>query len=250
MPRMATPRQPVYADMDGFSLQAAVLVEALGRDRLERLCLGITRPAPANERAQCKASGLVAPKVKTFWLDGTTHLVKPPLGPLRWLVTLVPRPRLHPPMTASRLSISTVGYPVWVQMVRSAHRRPVFRTVPNRTAAVGVDRELEVTAISCRGRKTACWRPIFWISYWSWPHVFHQRAAPRNWALTDPGPWSRLSAPMAWQQHLAADRDYLGTLPKCDPGLMRSDAAAARPGLKALTACVDADPMDTPQISR
>ena len=108
MPRETTARQALCADIDAFSLHAAVRVEAHDRKRLEQLCRYITRSALANERA---ASGLVAPKVKTFWPDGTTHQVKLPLGSVRWLVTLVPRPRLRSPMTASRLSISTVGYP-------------------------------------------------------------------------------------------------------------------------------------------
>jgi hypothetical protein len=45
MPREAAARQPLCADIDGFSLHAAVRIEAHDRRRLERLCRYITRPA-------------------------------------------------------------------------------------------------------------------------------------------------------------------------------------------------------------
>jgi hypothetical protein len=44
MPREAAARQPLCADIDGFSLHAAVRIEAHDRKRLERLCRYITRP--------------------------------------------------------------------------------------------------------------------------------------------------------------------------------------------------------------
>ena len=44
MPREAAARQPLCADIVGFSLQAAVRVEAHDRKRLEQLCRYITRP--------------------------------------------------------------------------------------------------------------------------------------------------------------------------------------------------------------
>ncbi|MDN8842646.1 transposase, partial [Staphylococcus aureus] len=45
MPREDSARQPLCADIDGFSLHAAVRVEAHDRKRLEQLCRYITRPA-------------------------------------------------------------------------------------------------------------------------------------------------------------------------------------------------------------
>jgi hypothetical protein len=38
MPREAAARQPLCTDIDGFSLHAAVRVEAHDRKRLEQLC--------------------------------------------------------------------------------------------------------------------------------------------------------------------------------------------------------------------
>ena len=79
MPREATARQPLCADIDGSSLHAAVRVEANDRKRLEQLGRYITRPALSDERVQLNAAGRVELKLKTPWRDGTTHLVMSPL---------------------------------------------------------------------------------------------------------------------------------------------------------------------------
>ena len=50
MPREAAARQRLCADIDRFSQHAAVRVEANDRERLERLCRYITRPALSDER--------------------------------------------------------------------------------------------------------------------------------------------------------------------------------------------------------
>ena len=53
------------ADIDGFSLHAAVRCGADDRQALEQLCRYITRPALANERVQNNAAGQVVLKLKT-----------------------------------------------------------------------------------------------------------------------------------------------------------------------------------------
>ena len=95
MPREGTAGQPLCADIDGFSLHAAVRVEAHDRKRLEQLCRYITRPALSDERVQVNATGQVELKLKTPWRDGTTHLVMAPLEFMQRPAALVPRPRLH-----------------------------------------------------------------------------------------------------------------------------------------------------------
>ena len=122
MPREIAPRQPLCADIDGFSLHAAVRVQARDRKRLEQPCRYITRPALSDERVQLNAAGQVELKLKTPWRDGlagrarpaagplarhkqstglfvsglsTTHLVMSPLEFMQRLAALVPRPRLH-----------------------------------------------------------------------------------------------------------------------------------------------------------
>ena len=95
MPRDADFKQTLCADIDGFSLHAAVRCDADDRQALEQLCRYITRPALANERVQTNAAGQVVLKLKTAWRDGTTHLVMSPLEFMQRLAALVPRPRLH-----------------------------------------------------------------------------------------------------------------------------------------------------------
>ena len=92
MPREAPPRQPLCADIDGFSLHAGVRCEAHDRKRLEQLCRYIARPALSDERVQCNAAGQVELKLKTPWRDGTTHLVMSPLEFMQRLAALIPRP--------------------------------------------------------------------------------------------------------------------------------------------------------------
>ncbi len=95
MPREKDFKQTLCADMQGFSLHAAVRCGADDRQALEQLCRYITRPALANERVQTNAAGQVVLKLKTPWRDGTTHLVLSPLEFMQRLAALVPRPRLH-----------------------------------------------------------------------------------------------------------------------------------------------------------
>ena len=66
------------ADIVGFSLQAAVRVEAHGRKRLDQLCRCITCPARTDERLQFNAAGQLKLKLKALWCDGTAHLVMSP----------------------------------------------------------------------------------------------------------------------------------------------------------------------------
>ena len=95
MPKDADFKQTLCADIDGFSLHAAVRCGVDDRQALEQLCRYITRPALANERVQTNAAGQVVLKLKTPWRDGTAHLVMSPLEFLQRLAALVPRPRLH-----------------------------------------------------------------------------------------------------------------------------------------------------------
>jgi hypothetical protein len=64
------------ADINGFSLRAAVRCDADDCQGMERLCRYITCPALADERVQYDPAGPVVLKLKTPWRDGTTHRVK------------------------------------------------------------------------------------------------------------------------------------------------------------------------------
>lgn len=79
MPGQTEFKQTLYADINGFSMHAAVRCAADDRDALEQLCRYITRPALSDERVQINVAGQVELKLKTPWRDGTTHLVMSPL---------------------------------------------------------------------------------------------------------------------------------------------------------------------------
>ena len=83
------------AQVDGFSLHARVRISLRDRERLERLCRYVARPAVASERLSLSRNGNVLYRLRRPWRDGTTHFVFEPLVFLERLAALVPRPRTH-----------------------------------------------------------------------------------------------------------------------------------------------------------
>ena len=83
------------ARVNGFSLHAGVVAAAAERDKLERLCRTITRPAVSTERLSLTAQGLIHYRLKTPYRDGTTHGVFEPLDFIARLAALVPNPRVN-----------------------------------------------------------------------------------------------------------------------------------------------------------
>lgn len=63
----------------GFSLHASVAAKAHERDKLERLCRYIARPAVSEKRLSLTAQGKVRYELKTPYRDGTTHVIFEPL---------------------------------------------------------------------------------------------------------------------------------------------------------------------------
>ena len=85
----------LLARQPGFSLHAATVCEAVQRDKLEKLCRYIARPAIANERLSTNERGQVSYRFKQPFRDGTTHVVLDSLDFIARLAALVPRPRLN-----------------------------------------------------------------------------------------------------------------------------------------------------------
>ena len=85
----------LLAGQPGFSLHAATVCEAAQRDKLEKLCRHIARPAIANERLSTNDRGQVIYRFKQPFRDGSTHVVLEPLDFIARLAALVPRPRLN-----------------------------------------------------------------------------------------------------------------------------------------------------------
>jgi ribosomal protein S27E len=91
--RTATQPKPFTVDRNGFSLNVAVACQGQQRERLERLCRYVTRPAVCLERLSTNAAGQVSYELKHPFRDGTTHILFTPEDFLARLAALVPRPR-------------------------------------------------------------------------------------------------------------------------------------------------------------
>ena len=79
----------------GFSLHAGVAARADQRQKLERLCRYISRPAISEKRLSVTANGNVRYQLKTPYRDGTTHVIFEPLDFIARLAALVPKPRVN-----------------------------------------------------------------------------------------------------------------------------------------------------------
>ena len=79
----------------GFSLHAGVAARADQRQKLERLCRYISRPAIAEKRLSLTSNGNVRYQLKTPYRDGTTHVIFEPLDFIARLAALVPKPRVN-----------------------------------------------------------------------------------------------------------------------------------------------------------
>ena len=83
------------AELDGFTLHAAVKVAGGDVSRLEHLCRYVTRPPLSTQRLSLNDSGQVVHELRVPFRDGTTHFVFDPLTFIERLAALVPPPRMH-----------------------------------------------------------------------------------------------------------------------------------------------------------
>ncbi|MCP4376043.1 MAG: hypothetical protein GY794_07710 [bacterium] len=72
-----------------------MVAEAHQRDKLERVCRYIARPAVSEKRLSLTDDGRIRYELKTRYRDGTTHVFFEPLDFLARLAALVPRPRVN-----------------------------------------------------------------------------------------------------------------------------------------------------------
>ena len=79
----------------GFSLHAGVAARAQERQKLERLCRYISRPAVSEKRLSLTPNGNIRYQLKTPYRDGTTHIIFEPLDFIARLAALVPKPRVN-----------------------------------------------------------------------------------------------------------------------------------------------------------
>ena len=81
--------------MAGFSLHAGVATRGNEREKLERVCRYIARPALSEKRLTITGNGNVRYQLKTPYRDGTTHVIFTPLDFMAKLAALVPKPRVN-----------------------------------------------------------------------------------------------------------------------------------------------------------
>ena len=79
----------------GFSSRAGVTAHADDRQKLERLCRYISRPAVAEKRLSLTPNGNVRYELKTPHCDGTTHVIFEPVDFIARLAALMPTPRVN-----------------------------------------------------------------------------------------------------------------------------------------------------------
>ncbi|GMW08072.1 MAG: hypothetical protein AMXMBFR8_28680 [Nevskiales bacterium] len=131
------------AKHSGFSLHAGVAAAAHQRDKVERLCRYIARPAVATGRLSLTAQGLVRYTLKTPYRDGTTHVIFEPLDFIARLAALVPKPRVHltryhgvlAPHSSLRAQVTPAG--------RGKHTAPTERSPAERHRAMSWAKRLK-----------------------------------------------------------------------------------------------------------
>jgi len=115
------------AKASGFSLHAGVSAQAWEREKLERLCRYITRPAVSEKHLSLTPAGNIRYQLKNPYRNGTTHLVFEPLDFLSKLAALVPKPRVNliryhgvfAPNSPYRSSVTPAGKAMtWAQRLK------------------------------------------------------------------------------------------------------------------------------------
>jgi hypothetical protein len=82
------------AKSNGFSLHAGVSCEGHQKDKRERLCRHIARPAVAIPHLSLSSAGKVVYTLKTPYRDGTTQVAFDPADFIARLAALVPKSRI------------------------------------------------------------------------------------------------------------------------------------------------------------
>ncbi len=95
LPAIDEPFTTRAGNVAGFSLHAGVVAKAHERDKLERLCRYITRPAVSEKRLSLTEHGQLRYSLNNPWRDGTTHVIFEPLDFIARLAALVPKPRVN-----------------------------------------------------------------------------------------------------------------------------------------------------------
>jgi len=118
------------AKANGFSLHAGVSCEGHQKDKRERLCRYIARPAVAVPRLSLSSTGKVVYTLKTSYRDGTTRVAfdrggHPPVDFIAGLAALAPKPRVK--ITGTPSPVTTASWRPTTAGVGWSHRPDVAR---------------------------------------------------------------------------------------------------------------------------
>jgi len=95
LPGNASPLEGEAGMVGGFSLHAGVAAEAYEREKLEKRCRSIARPAISEQRLSISPQGRVRYELKTPWRNGTTDVEWHAVDFIAKRAALVPPPRAH-----------------------------------------------------------------------------------------------------------------------------------------------------------
>jgi hypothetical protein len=95
LPSVEEDRYAQVANQAGFILHAGVAAQAWDREKLERLCRFISRPALSEKHLSLTSVGNIRYQLKTPYSDGTTHVIFEPLDFISKLASLVPKPKVN-----------------------------------------------------------------------------------------------------------------------------------------------------------
>jgi hypothetical protein len=129
------------AKANGFSLHAGVSCEGHQKDKRERLCRYIARPAVAVPRLSLSSTGKVIYTLKTPYRDGTTQVAFEPVDFIARLAALVPKPRVN----LTRYHGILAPNHRWRGLVTPAKRGKGANRLPYKEAASSAERHAAMT---------------------------------------------------------------------------------------------------------
>jgi hypothetical protein len=129
------------AKANGFSLHAGVSCEGQQKDKRERLCRYIARPAVAIPRLSLSSTGKVVYTLKTPYRDGTTQVAFEPVDFIARLAALVPKPRVN----LTRYHGVLAPNHRWRGLVTPARRGRGIKSTSNAEARTPAERHAAMT---------------------------------------------------------------------------------------------------------
>ncbi|WP_206613479.1 transposase [Parahaliea mediterranea] len=129
------------AKANGFSLHAGVSCEGHQKEKRERLCRYIARPAVAVPRLSLSSTGKVVYTLKTPYSDGTTQVAFDPVDFIARLAALVPKPRVN----LTRYHGVLAPNHRWRGLVTPARRGKGIKSIANAEVRTPAERHAAMT---------------------------------------------------------------------------------------------------------